>query len=136
LAKAKVQYIDLTPRVRYLPGRGVELSVDVPVPPNVNYFSIRWYVYVNRGGSWRLVGYVQSSGARLFIPQADVPVWPWDPVMIVPAVYVRGEGDPIYHYKPGYVLFFNFWSLPLSNPPAQSDPAALVRLLGGVVVGP
>jgi len=136
LAKAEVKYVDLTPKVKYLPGKGVELSIDATKPPNVSYFAVGWYVYVNRGGAWRLVGYVANNSTRLFIPQADVPVWPWDPVMIVPLVRARGEGSPIYHYKPGYVLFFNFWSLPLTNPPAQSDPAALVRLLGGVVVGP
>jgi len=136
LVKAKVQYVDLTPKVSYTPGKGVELSINVPTPPKTVKFVITWYIYVNRGGAWKLVGYVSNNSPKLVIPQADVPVWPWDPVMIVPAVDVRGEGDPIYHYKPGYALFFNFWSLPLANPPPQSDPAALVRLLGGVVVGP
>jgi len=136
LAKASVQYIDLTPKVTYTPGKGVELSINAPVPPSVKSYVIAWYVYVNRGGAWRLVGYVANNSTKLFIPQANVPVWPWDPAMIVPTVFAYGEGDPIYHYKPGYVLFFNFWSLPLTNPPAQSDPAALVRLLGGTVVGP
>jgi len=136
LAKARVQYVDLTPKVSYAPGRGVEFSISAPVPPSVKSYVIVWYVYVNRGGAWRLVGYVPNNSTRLFIPQTSVPVWPWDPVMVVPTVFAYGEGDPIYHYKPGYALFFNFWSLPLTNPPAQSDPAALVRLLGGVVVGP
>jgi len=136
LVKARVQYIDLTPRVSYQPGKGVEFSINAPVPPSVKSYVIVWYVYVNRGGAWRLVGYVPNNSTKLFIPQTSVPVWPWDPVMIVPAVHAQGEGEPIYHYKPGYVLFFNFWSLPLANPPTQSDPAALVRLLGGVVVGP
>jgi len=136
LAKARVQYIDLMPKVQYLPGRGVEFSINAPVPPSVKSYVVAWYVYVNRGGAWRLVGYVANNSTKLFIPQVNVPVWPWDPVMIVPTVFAYGEGDPIYHYKPGYYLFFNFWSLPLKNPPPQSDPAALVRLLGGVVVGP
>jgi len=136
LIKAKVQYVDLTPKVRYIPGKGVELTVDVAKPPGTEYFYIGWYVYVNRHGGWNMVGFVRNNSTRLLIPQVDIPVWPWDPVLIVPLVIAYGKGDQIYHYKPGYVLFFNFWSLPLTDPPAQSNPDVLVYIISGAMKRP
>jgi len=125
LAAAYVNYAAAQPEVRYSP-RDRRVYISAP-------YAQGWYVYVNRGGAWRLVGVI--PGQTVVVPaDREVPVWPWDPVMLVPITSTSGVGGAVVYPRPGYVLFFNFWSLPLTNPPLYSDPARFVTMVGGRTV--
>ncbi|CCC81622.1 hypothetical protein [Thermoproteus tenax] len=102
---ATVEQIDVRAAVEVGPS-GVSVESSDPAD------TIGYYIYLRRNGTWVMRAF--CPGSQIQLPP-NLTIWPWDPALVVPAVYhvgrIRENGTILYPVGLGSVVF-NWWSLP------------------------